>query len=131
MSALVIEHISLRPKALSTPHGAGERPRVRMDSDMNVEVLLFAESFVTAWVAALVRLGAIVEVHVGVKAYFADKLFVAAWKLTLKSLQVFFPYINGVRLLALFAQVKWIRTLHWLKALSASKILTAQILVHL
>lgn len=37
-----------------------------MDSDMNVEVLFFAESFVAAWIAALVRLGAIVQMHVGV-----------------------------------------------------------------
>ncbi len=67
-----------------------------MDSDVNVEVLSLAESFVAAWIAAPVRLGAIVEVHVSVEAYFADELFIAAWELALKFQLGPLSYISGV-----------------------------------
>ena len=81
MATLVITHVSLRPEALPAALGAGERPLVLVNPDMDVQVLLLTESFIAAGKGALEGLGAVVQVHMRVQSNLATEcLFTAVMR---------------------------------------------------
>jgi hypothetical protein len=63
MPTLVVSHVALGAEAFATALRAGEWPLVLVNSDVDGQVLLFAEGLVTARKSALEGLRAIVQVH--------------------------------------------------------------------
>ena len=80
MTSLVVQHVSFGAEALAAALRAGERPLVRVDPLMNLQILFLAEALVAARELALKGLCPVVEVHVCVQSYPPSKNFVAAFE---------------------------------------------------
>ena len=78
MAALMIPHVPLCPKAFSAILRASEGPLIFVNSNVYVEILLLAKSFTAFGKGALKRLGAVVQVHMGVQANPAAEALIAA-----------------------------------------------------
>lgn len=81
MATLMVLHVALGAEGLAAAgHGALEGPLVSVNPHVDPQVLLLGEGFVAAGVFALVRLRAIVHVHVGVQSHAAAKNFHAPFE---------------------------------------------------
>ena len=70
VASLMVSHVALSPKALTATLRARIRPLVLVYSYMNFQVLLLAEGLVAARKMTLVRLCAIMNMKVCLKANF-------------------------------------------------------------
>ena len=86
MATLVVKHIPSCPEALTAALWTRVGPPVLMNSDVNLEVLLLTEGFITAGKRTLERLCPIMFMHVGLKATVSCKGLTAARMLTDKKL---------------------------------------------
>jgi hypothetical protein len=72
VAALVVAHVSFGAKAFAAALGAGERPFIPVDSDVNLKVLLLTEGL---------RTGSM-EVHVSAQPHFPREGLPAAFEWT-------------------------------------------------
>ena len=87
VATLVVKHIPSCPEALTAALWTRKGPLVLVDSDVNLEVLLLTEGFITAGKRTLERLCPIMDVHVGSKANVSCEGLTAARMLTDKKLR--------------------------------------------
>ena len=87
VATLVVTHIPLCSKALTTPLWTWVGPLVLVDYDVNLEVLLLTEGFATAREWTLERLCTIMDMHVVLKAILSSIGLIAARMLANKKLR--------------------------------------------
>ena len=63
----MITHVSLRPEALTAVLRARVGPLIRVDSVVDLEVLLLTEGLAAVWKGTLIGLCPIMDMHVGLK----------------------------------------------------------------